>query len=121
MRFSISRKIPGPDLEAALPKRYSGLTDATTRRRRQLTLLAFPDDHVVTSADAARALKRLEGKGDDVVAFMGDATTEALASLRGAGARVFTLRSFGWTDARYAAIRHPPSHERDRGPGGRPK
>jgi ABC-type sugar transport system substrate-binding protein len=86
-----------------------------------LTLLSFPDDHVVTSSDAARALKRLGGKGDDVVAFMGDATVEALAALRDAGARTFTLRSFGWTDEGYASVRQPLSHGRDRGPGGLPK
>ena len=50
MRFSIARGISGRDLEAALPKRYAGLTDAATRRRQRLTLVAFPDSHVVTSS-----------------------------------------------------------------------
>ena len=48
---------------------------------------------------------------------MGDATVEALASLRAAGIKTFTLRSFGWTDERYRAIRQPRSHARDRDPG----
>jgi len=70
MRFSIARGISGSDIDDALPKRYSGVADAATRRRRGLTLLSFPDNHVVTSSDAARALKRLGGKADELVAFM---------------------------------------------------
>ncbi len=62
MRFSIARGISGLDVDHALPKRYSGVADAATRRRQRLTLLSFPDEHVVTSSDAARALKRLGGR-----------------------------------------------------------
>lgn len=97
------------------------MADTAARRRKHLTLLAFPDEQVVTSSDVARALKRLGDTRDDLVAFMGDATVEALAALREASIRAFALRSFGWTDERYAAIRQPRSHERDRGPGGLPK
>lgn len=81
-------------------------------------MLSFPDNHVVTSADAARALGRLP-TGTAAVAFMGDATVEAQAAFQAAGVRTFTLRSFGWTDARYAQIRQPSDHARDRGPHGR--
>jgi hypothetical protein len=82
--------------------------------------MVFPYAHVVTSSDVTRALKRVKDERG-VVAFMGDATVEATAALRASGIRVFTLRSFGWTDERYAAIRQPRSHERDRGRGGLPK
>src|SRR4051794_19355676 len=105
MRFSIGRGILGSDIDSAVPKRYAGVADSATRRRRGLTVLCFPDNHVVTSSDASRALKRVGGKGDEIVAFMGDATVEALVALREAGARAFTLRSFGWTDERYASVR----------------
>jgi hypothetical protein len=121
MRVSISRGIRGSEIDDAIPGRYHGLADTVTRRSKGLTVLAFPDEHVVTSSDVARALKRLKDDGRGVVAFMGDATVEALAALRSAAIRAFTLRSFGWTDERYAAIRQPRSHQRDRGPGGFPK
>ena len=121
MRVSISRGIRGSEIDDAVPGRYHGLADAAARRSDGLTVLAFPEDHVVTSSDIARALKRLKKVGCEVVAFMGDATVEALAALRSADIRAFTVRSFGWTDERYAAIRQPRSHERDRGPGGLPK
>jgi len=121
MRVSIARGIAGSEMDRALPKRYAGVADAATRRRPRLTLLSFPDNHVVTSSDAARALGRVSETADEVVAFMSDGTAEALAALREAGARVFQLRSFGWTDEQYASIRQPRSHERDRDPGGRPR
>jgi hypothetical protein len=121
MRVSISRGVRGSEIDSAIPGRYSGLPDAVIRRNERLTVLVFPDDHVVTSSDVARALKRLNDDGDTAVAFMGDATVEALTAFQGAGVRTFSLRSFGWTDERYAAIRQPRSHDRDRGPGGLPK
>jgi hypothetical protein len=121
MRVSIVRGISGSEIDSAVSGRYVGLADAAARQSKRLTVMAFPDEHVVTSSDVTRALKRLNGERSDVVAFMGDATIEALAALRGASVRAFTLRSFGWTDERYAAIRQPRSHERDRGPGGLPK
>lgn len=121
MRVSISRGVAGSKIDSAISGRYVGLADTVVRRSERLTVLAFPDEHVVTSSDVARALKRLRDERGDVVAFMGDATVEALADLREASIRAFTLRSFGWTEERYAAIRQPRSHERDRGPGGLPK
>jgi hypothetical protein len=121
MRVSISRGIRGSEIDDAIPGRYQGLADTAARQSESLTVLAFPDEHVVTSSDVARALKRLKNAGEDVVAFMGDATIEALAALRSAAIRAFHLRSFGWTDERYAVIRQPGPHERDRGPGGFPK
>lgn len=121
MRVSILRGIRGSEIDRASPARYHGLADAAVRRSERLTVLVFPDAHVVTSADVVRAMKRLNPSRDEVVAFMGDATVEAWAALRAAGARGFTLRSFGWTDERYAAVRQPSAHARDRGSGGFPK
>lgn len=121
MRVAIARGIKGSEIDKAVPKRYSGVADLAVRRIPRLTVLSFPDAHVATSADVIRALKRL-GKGNEAaVAFMGDATIEALKALRGADVRSFTLRSFGWTDERYSRIRQPTSHDRDRDPGGRPR
>jgi hypothetical protein len=45
------------------------------------------------------------------VVFAGDVTAEATETLHGIGATVLTLRSFGWTDERYWAIRQPKSHD----------
>jgi hypothetical protein len=56
-----------------------------------------------------------------IVTFMTDATVEALDAFRAATVRAFTLRSFCWTDERYAPIRQLLSHERARGPGEFPK
>jgi hypothetical protein len=121
MRVSISHGIRGSEIDDAVPGRYRGLADTIVRRSEALTLLVFPDEQVVTSPDVARALNRVKKQGGDVIAFMGDATVEALAALRSATVRAFTVRSFGWTDERYHAIRQPHSHDRDRGPGGLPK
>ena len=119
MRVKIARGIRGAEIDKALPKRYAGVADAAVRRSTRLEVLSFPDAHVATSADVSRALQRLgTTRGAVVAAFMGDATVEALASLRAAGIKTFTLRSFGWTDERYRAIRQPQSHARDRGTGG---
>ena len=105
MRVSISHGVRGSEIDAAIPSRYHGLADTAARRIDALTILAFPDEQVVTSSDVARALKRVNRKSGTVVAFMGDATVEALAVLRSVAIRTFTLRSFGWTDDRYAAVR----------------
>jgi hypothetical protein len=122
MRVKIPRGIKGDEIDSPLPKRYSGLADPAVRRSQRLDVLSFPDSHVATSADVFRALQRLgDIRGTTVAAFMGDATVEALAALHAAGVQTFTLRSFGWTDDRYARIRQPTSHDVDREPGGRPK
>ena len=120
MRAAILKAIKGSEIDKALPKRYLGMADSGVRRSEVLDVLAFPDAHVVTSADVSCALKRL-GAGRDVpiVAFMGDATAEARLLLSGIGARCFTLRTFGWTEVMYAGIRQPKPHEQDRRKGGR--
>jgi hypothetical protein len=118
MRVAIARGIEGAEIDGALPKRYVGLADAATRRSSNLTVLCFTERHVVTSADVARALRRLDDPQGDVVAFMGEGTVEAIAALRAAGARSFALRSFGWTDERYASIRQPRPRTVNRERGG---
>lgn len=97
------------------------MADALVRRSERLDVLVFSDAHVVTSTDIARALKRLGTVEGLMVAFMGDATAEALTALSDVGARFFTLRAHGWTDARYAAIRQPTPRDRDCERGGYPK
>ena len=122
MRASILKSIKGSEIDKALPKRYFGIADAAIRREQHVDVLVFSAQHVATSADMARALKRLSNNSQNpIAAFMEDATNEALALLATAGGRPFTLRAFGWTDARYAAIRQPTPRERDRGQGGWPK
>lgn len=122
MRATILKSIRGSEIDKALPKRYFGIADTGLRREQHVDALVFSANHVATSADIARALKRLGPHGENpIAAFMEDATAEALELLSNAGARPFTLRAFGWTDARYAAIRQPTPRERDRGPGGWPK
>jgi hypothetical protein len=119
MRAAILRAIKGSEIDKALPKRYFGIADSGVRRTEFLDILAFPDAHVVTFADLSRALKRLgTGRNLAIVAFMGDATAEARSLLSDIGARCFSLRAFGWTEERYAAIRQPKSHEQDRRKGG---
>jgi hypothetical protein len=122
MRIKIARGIRGAEIDKALPKRYAGVASAAVRRLTGLEVLSSPDSYVVTSADVSRTLQRLgTSRGASVVAFMYDATVEALAALRAAGVKTFTLRSSGWSDERYRAIRQTRSHEHDRGPGGLPK
>jgi hypothetical protein len=116
MRVRILRGIAGSAVDDALPARYRGLADSSARRHRQLTVLLFPDRHVATSADAARALGRLDADREATVAFMRDATVEALNAFQAAAVRTFTLRSFGWTDERYANVRQPKPRERDKAP-----
>ena len=121
MRASILRAIKGSDIDKALPKRYFGVADSVVRRSDRVDVIAFSDAHVVTSTDIARAFKRMGTVDGLLVVFMGDATAEALAAVAEAGGRPFTLRAYGWTDARYAAIRQPTPHARDRERGGFPK
>jgi hypothetical protein len=118
MRASILKAIKGSDIDRAVPKRYFGMADLVVRRSGRLDVIVFSDAHVVTSADLARALKRVGTVDGLLVVFMGDATAEVLAAVVDAGGRHFTLRAHGWTDARYAAIRQPTPHARDRERGG---
>jgi CO/xanthine dehydrogenase Mo-binding subunit len=121
MRVKVARGIQGRQIDKALPKRYAGLADETARRAAKLDVLLFSDARVVTSADAARALKRLGDVGKTALAFVHEATVEALAAFQAAGVRVFAVHSFGWTDERYRKVRQPNPHARDRGPGGFPR
>ena len=105
MRASIKRGVRGAEIERAIPRRYAGIADPVARRADQLTVVVFPDDGVVTSADVARVARRISGAKDHGIAFVGEATVEALVALAACGVRCFALRSFGWTDERYRAIR----------------
>ena len=111
MRAVIRRNVVGSDVDQAVAARYAGLANGRVRDRAHITVLAFPDAHVVTSADVVRALKRLGETEEPIVVFAGDVTTEANETLRRIGATIFTLRTFGWTDERYRAIRQPKSHD----------
>jgi hypothetical protein len=111
--------VAGARIDQAIPTRYRGIADAAIRGRAQLTVLSFSDDHVVTSNDVARAVRRLGASADPLVAFAHDATVEAVTALRALGASIITLRSFGWTDERYRRIRQPKSHDEPFGSGNR--
>ena len=70
-----------------------------------LHLLLFPQHVVTTSTAATRALAKLASLAEALsFAFAHDATVEARALLEGAGVKVLTLRSFGWTDAAYREL-----------------
>jgi hypothetical protein len=83
-----------------------------------VTALLFPETYVATSSDIDRALSRIRETNAPAVAFLFDATAEALGALQAAGIRAFTLHAYGWTDESYRRIRQPTPHERDRGRGG---
>lgn len=121
MRIAIARGIKGSEIDHAVPKRYLGVADVAVRRLPRLTALLFPETYVATSSDIDRALARIADMKDPAVAFLFDATAEALDTLESAGIRVFTLHAHGWTDESYRRSRQPASGERNRGPGGFPK
>jgi hypothetical protein len=82
MRASILKSIRGSEIDKALPKRYFGVADTALRREQHVDALVFSSNHVATSADIARALKRLGPHGGNpIAAFMEDATAEALAEV----------------------------------------
>lgn len=121
MRIVITRGIDGSEIDHAVPKRYWGVADAAVRRLPRVTALLFPETYVATSSDVFCALSRIAGTKAPAVAFLFDATAEALAALQTAGVRAFTLHAHGWTDESYRRVRQPTPRERDRGPGGFPK
>ena len=106
MRTTIRRGVPGSGIEAALPGLYRPLLRAGMRRMREAHLLLFPQQGVTTSTAARRALTKLASIATaPSFAFAYDATDEARELLEAAGVRVLTLRSSGWSDARYQSIK----------------
>ena len=97
-------------LPAAIPERlppiFRPLIDAKRLGTSPVTLAVFPASVAVISASAARRLlARLDDVSDPLVVVGHNFTQDATEVLQDAGATLFAVSNFWWSDARWQAIR----------------
>jgi hypothetical protein len=106
MKATIFLDISGVQALNRLAPAARNLVQSAVFENKTIDLLAFPfsSSNVVTSSAIKKALAKLEGRDNLVVAVGWDFTLEARALLKERGAVAFG-RDFGWTDARWFAIK----------------
>jgi hypothetical protein len=111
VRITIRRDVVGSGIEAALPAIYRPLLLPKMFRAKSAHVILFPQQRVVTSSMADRAVKQLGSpNGTPCIAFAHDATSEARECLLAANVQLLTTRDYGWSDARYQAIHGGQPH-----------
>ena len=107
MKATLHRAIPPATVPARLPPLFRPLIDTKRLGASPVTLAVFPaTSAAVVSASAARRLLARVGNGPvPLVVVEYNFTQDAAEVLQDAGATLFAVSSFWWSDARWRAIR----------------
>lgn len=107
VKATLHRAIPSATIPARLPPIFRPLIDPKRLGASSVTLAVFPaTSAAVVSASAAR---RLLAQLDDAPALLVvvgyNFTQDAIEVLQDAGATLFAVSNFWWSDTRWRAIR----------------
>lgn len=107
MKPTLHHAIPPAAIPERLPPIFRPLIDPKRLGAAPVTLAVFPaTSAAVVSASAARLLLAWLGDIPDPLVVVGyNFTQDATEVLQDAGATLFAVSSFWWSDARWQAIR----------------
>lgn len=107
MKATLHCAVPPAAILARLPPLFRPLIDAKRLGASPVTLAVFPaaSAAVVSTGEARRLLARLSDVPDPLVVVGYNFTQDATEVLQDAGATLFAVSSFWWSDARWRAIR----------------
>ena len=107
MKATLHRAIPPATVPTRLPPLFRTLIDPKRLGASPVTLAVFPaTSAAVISASTARRLLARVGNGPVPLVVVGyNFTQDAIEVLQDAGATLFAVSSFWWSDARWQAIR----------------
>ncbi len=107
MKATLHPAISPAMIPARLPPLFRPLIDTKKLGASPVTLAVFPATSaaVVSASAARRLLARLGDVPDPLVVVGYNFTQDATEVLQDAGATLFAVSSFWWSDARWQAIR----------------
>ena len=107
MKATLHHAVPPAAIPDRLPPLFRPLIDAKRLGASPVTLAVFPaaSAAVVSAGTARRLLARLSDVPEPLVVVGYNFTQDATEVLQDAGATLFAVSSFWWSDARWRAIR----------------
>ena len=110
LKANIAKNVPSDQVRLKVPHEFQSALDPRMLQRGSYTVIAFPgmrneSSSIVDSGAIVRALAKVEGASQHIVAVAHNFTTEAHAILDQRGALRFSTNDFFWTDESLASIR----------------
>ena len=106
MKATFHHAVPPAAIPDRLPPLFRPLIEPKRLSSASVTLAVFPASAAVISAGAARRLLARLGDAPDPLVVVGyNFTQDAIEVLQDAGATLFAVSNFWWSDARWQAIR----------------
>ena len=110
LKANIAKNVPCEQVQLKIPHEFRSAVDLRMLRHGPYTVIAFPgmrgeSTSIVDSGAIHRALVKVEGTAEVIVAVAHSFTAEARAILDQRGAVSFNTSDFFWTDEALASIR----------------